>query len=550
MSVSPVARLADLTGADVEVAGGKGANLAELVGAGFPVPDGFVVTAAGFLAAMESGGARAELATLVAGLADADAGCVASVAARGRSLVDACSFPESVRDAITTAYRALGDDVRVAVRSSATAEDAGDTSFAGMHRSFTNVHGVDDLLARVHDCWVSLFGDRAVAYRAECDLIDEASIAVVVQRMVDSEASGVAFSVDPTTGDDTIVIEAAFGLGEVVVGGEVDPDRYVVDATTLAISSVEVGTKGVAVRRAADGAERRTVLDEAESNRRVLTDDEIVEVATIARDVARHYGRPQDLEWARVAGGTFLVQTRPITTLPTDGAAAPGRPIVQGHAAAPGIVVGTVRRLEQPQDSGLLAPGEVLVAPMTTPDWVPAMRRAAALVTERGGVTCHAAIISRELRLPCVVGATGAMDALRDGQLVTVDADHGTVYAGDVRAALAPPDARGPGRGRAGIGTAPGGRGPGHEDLRQPVAGGARRGGRRVAGRRRRAPAGRVHGHRRARRRAPDATPAHRSRRRVRGADGGVGGTDHARRSRLVPSCTGRSTSVRTSSVG
>ncbi len=442
MSVSPVARLADLTGADVEVAGGKGANLAELVGAGFPVPDGFVVTAAGFLAAMESGGARAELATLVAGLADADAGCVASVAARGRSLVDACSFPESVRDAITTAYRALGDDVRVAVRSSATAEDAGDTSFAGMHRSFTNVHGVDDLLARVHDCWVSLFGDRAVAYRAECDLIDEASIAVVVQRMVDSEASGVAFSVDPTTGDDTIVIEAAFGLGEVVVGGEVDPDRYVVDATTLAISSVEVGTKGVAVRRAADGAERRTVLDEAESNRRVLTDDEIVEVATIARDVARHYGRPQDLEWARVAGRTFLVQTRPITTLPTDGAAAPGRPIVQGHAAAPGIVVGTVRRLEQPQDSGLLAPGEVLVAPMTTPDWVPAMRRAAALVTERGGVTCHAAIISRELRLPCVVGATGAMDALRDGQLVTVDADHGTVYAGDVRAALAPPDAR------------------------------------------------------------------------------------------------------------
>ena len=160
---------------------------------------------------------------------------------------------------------------------------------------------------------------------------------------------------DPTTGDDTIVIEAAFGLGEVVVGGEVDPDRYVVDAKTLAISSVEVGTKGVAVRRAADGAERRTVLDESEANRRVLTDDEIVELATVVRDVARHYGRPQDLEWARVAGRTFLVQSRPITTLPTDGAAAPGRPIVQGHAAAPGVVAGTVRRLEQPR--GRRTPG-------------------------------------------------------------------------------------------------------------------------------------------------------------------------------------------------
>ena len=443
MSAPAIADLADLTGADVAVAGGKGANLGELVAAGFPVPDGFVVTAAGYLEAVESGGCRSELATLVAGLAGADEACVAQVARQARALVDACGVPEAVEQAIADAYRALGDDVRVAIRSSATAEDAGDTSFAGMHRSFTNVRGVEDVLARVHDCWVSLFGDRAVAYRAECGLTDEASIAVVVQCMVDADASGVAFSVDPTTGDDTVVVEAAFGLGEVVVAGEVDPDRYVVDGTTMSITTVDVGTKRIAIRRTEAGDERRTELDDAEANRRVLTDDEIVGLATVVRDVARHYGSPQDVEWARVRGRIFLVQSRPITTLPAPGPVGPGRPRVQGHGAAPGTGTGTVRRLTRPADGHLLVPGEVLVAPMTTPDWVPAMRRAAALVTERGGVTCHAAIISRELRVPCVVGATGAMEALRDGQTVTVDAAHGTVYAGDVRAALgAGPGAR------------------------------------------------------------------------------------------------------------
>ncbi len=436
MSTAPVALFADLTGADVEIAGGKGANLGELVGAGFPVPDGFVVTAAGYVAAVEAGGCRAELGTLVAGLAGADDTRVTQVAARTRLLVEACPVPESLGRAVADAYRALGDDVRVAVRSSATAEDAGDTSFAGMHRSFTNVRGVNDVLARIHDCWVSLFGDRAVAYRAECGLTDEASIAVVVQCMVDADTAGVAFSVDPTTGADTIVIEAAFGLGEVVVAGDVDPDRYVVEPATLAIIAVDVGTKRVSVRRTADGNEHRVTLDDAEATRRVLADDEIVELATIVREVARHYGRPQDLEWARVDGRTLLVQSRPITTIPGPGPVAPGLPIVQGRGAAPGTVVGAVRRLERPEDGHLLTSGEVLVAPMTTPDWVPAMRRAGALVTERGGVTCHAAIISRELRLPCVVGATGAMDLLHDGQVVTVDADHGTVYAGDVRAAL------------------------------------------------------------------------------------------------------------------
>ena len=194
--------------------------------AGFPVPDGFVVTAVGYLDAAEAGGCRARARQLAAGLAGADEACVTQVALRARTLVDRAWRAEPVAAAVAEAYRALGDDVRVAVRSSATAEDAGDTSFAGMHRSFTNVRGVEDVLAR----FSTTAGCRSSATArwrtaAECGLTDEASIAVVVQCMVDAEASGVAFSVDPTTGEDTVVIEAAFGLGEVVVAGEVDPDR-------------------------------------------------------------------------------------------------------------------------------------------------------------------------------------------------------------------------------------------------------------------------------------------------------------------------------------
>ena len=289
-----------------------------------------------------------------------------------------------------------------------------------MNRTFTNVRGEDAVVARVADCWASLFGERVLAYRAAQSVAGEPAIAVVVQQMVDSDRSGVMFSVDPSTGDPTVVvIEAAWGLGEVVVSGAVEPDTYVVAKDGPRLVSVRVGDKRVVIRRGPDGVERRTDTDRTEATSRVLGDDQVLEIARLGMQVEAHYGEPQDMEWAYAGDELFLVQSRPVTTLGAgDGesavpatagpaaaaAASAGEPLVRGLGAAPGVVAGPVRVLHTIDEGRDLARGDILVAPMTTPDWVPTMRRAAALVTDGGGVTCHAAIASRELRVPCVVG--------------------------------------------------------------------------------------------------------------------------------------------------
>jgi pyruvate,water dikinase len=342
----------------------------------------------------------------------------------------------------------------VAVRSSATVEDTAETSFAGMHESFTNVEGDDALIRSVTSCWASLFGERVVAYRASRSVLSEPALAVVVQEMVDSECSGVLFGVDPATGDrGRLVIDAAFGLGEVVVGGLVEPDSYLVRKDPPRLLSVRIGQKRIAIRRNPDGTERTDRLRDDEAERRVLTDEQVLALVELATRAEQHYGEPQDMEWAIAGGDIFLVQSRPVTTL--DAVDAGSEPVVTGRAAAPGIVAGRARVVHDIEEGRQLEAGEVLVAPMTTPDWVPTMRRAAALVTDGGGVTCHAAIVSRELRVPCIVGARTATTVLRTGEVVTVDGAAGRVYAGDrvrdlTRGAAAtapatPRDAPGPG---------------------------------------------------------------------------------------------------------
>ncbi|HEY7134119.1 MAG TPA: phosphoenolpyruvate synthase [Acidimicrobiia bacterium] len=419
---------------DIPFAGGKGANLGELTRSGLPVPPGFVIGAPAFLGAMERAGVRGTLRDELLAASGADgAEALPALARRLRELVRSAGVPNDVRDAVVAAYERLGGG-RVAVRSSATSEDTAGLSFAGMHRTFTNVTGDDDVVARVLDCWESLFADRVVAYRVERDLHEEAAIAVVVQRMVDPEASGIAFTADPTTGaPDRIVVEAAFGLGEVIVGGQLEPDTYVVSHDDLTLLNVHVGWKPFAIRRSGD-AQIRVDLDAADAGSRVLTDDQVRTVADLARRVEAHYGAPQDLEWALAGNALFLVQSRPITTRPDRAerdVSGSGDAVVTGLGASPGRVAGRVRVLLRVEDGDRLQAGEVLVAPMTTPDWVPVLRRAAALVTEGGGITCHAAIISRELRVPCVVGARHAMEELHDGDLVTVDGATGVVFAGD-----------------------------------------------------------------------------------------------------------------------
>jgi len=429
-----VAWFDELGKGDVAVAGGKGANLGEMTRAGLPVPPGFVLTTQAYLAAMDEAGVRQRLRELLSGSDLSTPEAVTAVAAELRGIVAATVLPVKVRDALLDAYHRLGTGVAVAVRSSATAEDTAGTSFAGMHSTFTDVVGDEALLAKVVDCWVSLYKDRVVSYRSAMGLLDEAALAVVVQQMVPSERSGVMFTVDPSTGDRSLlVIEGAFGLGEVVVSGQVEPDTYVVHRDGPRIASVRIGVKSHQLVRGPGGDDVRVDFTPEEGGRRVLDDGEVLALADLGLRVEAHYGEPQDVEWAIAGGRTLLVQSRPITTLVAP-SAEPGAVLVQGLGAAPGIAVGRVRVLSDPRQGAALREGEILVAPMTNPDWVPTIRRAAAVVTDSGGMTCHAAIVSRELSVPCIVGARTATSVLRDGELVTVDGSRGTVVEGGVAA--------------------------------------------------------------------------------------------------------------------
>jgi pyruvate,water dikinase len=430
-----VAWFADVSRDDVARVGGKGANLGELAGAGFPVPLGFVVTADTYLDALDAAGVRNTLQERVANLDVDDPAALAVVADELRALVRSAGLPGAARRTVLDAYGRLGASERVAVRSSATAEDTASTSFAGMNETFTNVCGDQELVDRIVDCWASLWSPRVVAYRATRDLADEPAIAVVVQRMVDAHTAGVMFTADPATADrDHIVIEAAFGLGEVVVGGQVEPDTYVVSKGGPRILQEHIGTKAHKIVRGPDGHDQRIPVPAGEQATRVLDENALMALAHLAIEIERHYDAPQDIEFAIDDHNISILQSRPITTL-GDGARGgglepPGTLLVSGLAAAPGVGAGPVRILRSPSEGHRLAAGEILVAPMTNPDWVPTMRRAAALVTDGGGVTCHAAIVGRELHLPTVVATRSATTVLRDGEVVTVDGTAGEVREG------------------------------------------------------------------------------------------------------------------------
>lgn len=427
--------IADLGMPDAEEAGGKGANMGEMVAAGLPVPPGFVVLRDSYLESMAAAGVTEDLNTAhrEAMLRAGDPTTFDDLCQRMQALVLKAGIPDAVRDRILVAYRTMGPNVNVAVRSSATGEDGADASFAGMNATFTNISGEPELIDAVQRCWASLFGARVVSYRASRGFSADPAMAVVVQQMIASERSGVAFTADPTTDQtDRVVIEGAFGQGEVVVSGSVEPDTYVVSKETGEILSRRIGYKQFKIVRGADGTDQNIDLSEAEAEAQVLNDDEVRTIADIAVRSERHAGCPQDTEWAIAGGKTWIVQTRPITTLHRVGKPVPEthEVLLQGLPAVPGEASGIVRVLADVKDGGRLQDGEVLVAQMTNPDWLPTMRRAAALVTDTGGMTCHAAIVARELGVPCIVGARTATKDLKDGTVVTVDGTHGRVLAG------------------------------------------------------------------------------------------------------------------------
>jgi len=298
---------------DVAIAGGKGANLGEMTSAKLPVPPGFVITAPAYLDAIERAGVRARLQELTDRVVADDPASLEAAAEAARELIRSTPVPPVLADAVLAAYHRMGDGVRVAVRSSGTTEDTEGTSFAGMNATFTNV-GEDELLARVVDCWASLYGQRVIFYRATRELGEEPSLAVIVQEMIPSERSGVMFTVDPSSSDtDRMVIEAAFGQGETVVSGQVEPDTYIVSKTGPRLVHARIGQKLVAIFRGPDGRDQHVTLSQEQGARRVLSDDEVLEVARLGVDVEKHYGSPQDVEFAIAGGRTYLVQSRPIT---------------------------------------------------------------------------------------------------------------------------------------------------------------------------------------------------------------------------------------------
>jgi pyruvate,water dikinase len=428
--------LEDIRADDIETVGGKGASLGELTDAGLPVPPGFVVTAGTYRTFIEEAGIDDELFDAVE-VDPEDSEALAEAESRAKDLILNTELPESVREEILSSYDDLDDgDAIVAVRSSATAEDLPDASFAGQQETYLNITR-DDLVDRVKRCWASLFTQRAIYYREDQGFDHrEVDIAVVVQRMVDAEKSGVMFTSHPSTGAHEAIIEAAWGLGEAVVSGAVSPDNYVVDRDTGEVRDVTVATKKLMhVKDPETGETVEREVPEEKQDERVLSDEEIQTLVTIGERVEDHYDDPQDVEWAMVDGEVYMLQSRPITTISededmTESGDENGEELVNGLGASPGVASGAARVVTQLDQLDKVGEGDIIVTEMTTPDMVPAMKRAAGIVTDEGGMTSHAAIVSRELGCPAVVGAENATDTLADDQIITLDGDRGVVTEG------------------------------------------------------------------------------------------------------------------------
>lgn len=442
---------------DVSLVGGKAANLGELVSAGIPVPPGYAVTADAYRDFIRQAGLQERIDAILGELDVEDSSALDNASERIKKAILQTPMKLSLMADIKSAYGQIGDGLSlVAVRSSATSEDLEDASSAGQQATFLNVSGADDVVRAVQACWASLFEPRAIFYRVQKGQDhSQVEIAVVVQQMVQSAKAGVMFTSNASNGNpDQIQIDAAYGLGEAVVGSEVTPDCYLVVKSTGAIVDKQVVPQSKMLVRNPDHAGGH---DDANiwklvpgflSDAPKLTEEQIIMLAEIAKKVEAHYGGPQDMEWAiDDYGEIWLTQARSLTAhlqdylldVPLAEEEEPAAMILKGTSTGPGVATGHVRVLNGPHEISLIQQGDVLVAKMTTPDYVPAMQKATAIVTEEGGATCHAAIVARELGVPCIVGAHGALETLgsMEGQTITVDASHGEVFEGVAETRLA-----------------------------------------------------------------------------------------------------------------
>jgi pyruvate,water dikinase len=528
----------EINKSDVAIAGGKGSSLGEMENTGFPIPPGFCVSADSYWMFVKANKIDEMIQELLVGLDISNNQKLNDAAAKIKDRIVSMPMPDEIRTEIIEAYKTLaskmgsaGKDVYVAVRSSATAEDLPQASFAGQQASFLNVKGQDEVVKAVKACWASLFESRAIFYRVEQGFDHmKVKLCAVIQAMVQSERSGVMFTVDPLSQDpNKMVIEAVYGLGEAIVSGAVTPDKYIIDKRMLKVLDRKIAKQEWMITRLEEETTKGFIKKEYQALQK-LADPQIQTLAGIGRKIEQHYGSPQDIEWAVEGDKIYIVQSRPITTLkgikiakpisaqyaapsaaPTQAArvavpsqapspmsapsavanptptipsaaaqksvlspisaplptpaptpsAATGKAleipsptkldttvsegvtmekkktteahvILKGVGASPGFATGIVRQVPDAKDTSLMQSGEILVTKMTTPDFVPAMRKASAIVTDDGGSTCHAAIVSREMGIPCIVGTGEATDKLKDGMLITVDSDKGIVYEGAV----------------------------------------------------------------------------------------------------------------------
>ena len=453
----------ELTKKDVSLAGGKGANLGTLYNLKLPVPPGFVVTTQAYKSFLEKTGIQKKILSIVNNL-DVENNEKLQESSRDiQEIILDAQMPQEIKKLIVESYddmnvdmavnKVIGNDTLnsiikagreppfVAVRSSASAEDLPSASFAGQQETYLNVKGKEEVVLSVQKCWASLFTARAIYYRKKNNfLTEDVLIAVVIQKMVNSEKSGVMFSINPSTNNETeIMIESAFGLGEVVVGGQITPDTYIIDKQTMSIKSKKIATQTYGLfRDKYTGKNVKRNLNSDEGSKQKLTEQEILQLAEYGKKIEDNYGKPMDMEWATENSRVYIVQARPVTTMKRKTETitemrTTGEEILNGLAASPGIGSGKVKIVNNVDELTKIEKGDVLVTKMTSPDYVSAMKRAVAIVTDDGGITAHASIVSRELGIPCIVGTEKATRILHENQLITVDGTNGKVYSGEIK---------------------------------------------------------------------------------------------------------------------
>lgn len=446
----------ELSNKDVAIAGGKGASLAEMYNNKFPIPPGFIITAESYSYFIAKAGLKDKINEILKDLEIEDTKKLENKAKEIKEMIEKADMPKDMSEAIIEAYEILDiekpnfENVKkgaleilksahekpfVAVRSSATAEDLADASFAGQQESFLNVKGEKQLILSVKKCLASLFNARAIYYRKRKGFSHEnTQLAVVVQRMIDSDKSGVIFSKNPTSDKREIVIEAVWGLGEGIVSGAIKPDHYVIDENLdkFNIIKSEIAIKKIAITRNSSGENQTVKLNEERAKQQVLNNYEIKVLSQYAKQLEEHYKKPQDIEFAISGKEVYIVQSRPITTVYSAGTGkeVSGKVLLNGLGASPGVGTGIVKIIKNLDELDKIKKGDILVTEMTNPDMVVSMQKAAAIITDEGGITSHASIVSREMGIACVVGTGNATSVLQEGTYVTVDGSNGKVYEG------------------------------------------------------------------------------------------------------------------------